>query len=420
MELLKEYNPYLEYRDGELFIEGVSLKELAQTFGTPLYVYSSNFIKERFEAYRKAFPDALICYAVKANFNPHLVKLLGELGAGADIVSGGELYLAKKAGIPPERIVYAGVGKTEKELTDAVDSEILMFNVESRQELDVLNEIAGKLGKKARIAIRVNPDVDPKTHPYIATGMQKSKFGVDIREAQKEYEYASKLENLEIVGIHCHIGSQILDISPYREAVEKVVSLYESLTQKGFDIKYLDIGGGLGIKYKPEDKEPAPQDLADLLKDLLENVKAKIILEPGRSIMGNAGILITQVQFLKDKGSKHFIIVDAGMNDLIRPSIYNAYHHIIPVETKERKKVVADIVGPICETGDFLALDREIEEVQRGEYLAVLSAGAYGFAMSSHYNMRPRAAEVLVENGSVKLIRKRENYDYIVEPSLDI
>jgi len=420
MELLKEYNPYIEYREGELFLEGVSLKELAETFGTPLYVYSASFIKDRFEKYKKAFPDALICYAVKANFNPFLVKLLGKLGAGADIVSGGELYLAKKAGIPPERIVYAGVGKTEKELTDAVDSEILMFNVESRQELDVLNEIAGRLGKKARIAVRVNPDVDPKTHPYIATGMQKSKFGVDIREAEKEYEYASKLENLEIVGIHCHIGSQILDISPYREAVEKVVNLYERLIQKGFEIKYLDIGGGLGIKYKPEDKEPTPQELAELLKDLLENVKAKLILEPGRSIMGNAGILLTQVQFLKDKGSKRFIIVDAGMNDLIRPSIYNAYHHIIPVQTRKRKKVIADIVGPICETGDFLALDREIEDVQRGEYLAVLSAGAYGFAMSSHYNMRPRAAEVLVEKGSVKLIRKRENYDYIVEPSLDI
>ncbi|RUM29459.1 MAG: diaminopimelate decarboxylase [Aquifex sp.] len=420
MELIKEYNPYLEYVNGELFIEGVSLKELARTFGTPLYVYSASFIKDRFEAYRKAFPDALICYAVKANFNPHLVRILGELGAGADIVSGGELYLARKAGIPPERIVYAGVGKTEKELTEAVNSEILMFNVESRQELDVLNEIAGRLGKKVKVAIRVNPDVDPKTHPYIATGMQKSKFGVDIREAEREYEYASKLKNLEVVGIHCHIGSQILDISPYREAVEKVVNLYEKLSQKGFEIKFLDIGGGLGIKYKPEDREPTPQDLADLLKDLLKNVNAKIILEPGRSITGNAGVLITQVQFLKDKGSKHFVIVDAGMNDLVRPSIYNAYHHIIPVERKADKKVIADIVGPICETGDFLALEREIEEVQRGNYLAVLSAGAYGFAMSSHYNMRPRAAEVLVEKGSVKLIRKRENYDYIVEPSWDI
>ena len=417
MELLKEYNPYLEYKNGELFLEGVSLKELAKEFGTPLYVYSASLIKDRFNAYKEAFPDALICYAVKANFNPHIVRLLGELGAGADIVSGGELYLALKAGIPADRIVYAGVGKTERELRDAIEADILMFNVESRQELEVLNELGKEYGKKVRIAIRVNPDVDPKTHPYIATGMRKSKFGVDIREAEKEYEDASRLENIEVVGIHCHIGSQILDISPYKEAVEKVVNLYDKLINKGIDIKYLDIGGGLGIKYKPEDREPTPKELAELLKPILSGVKAKLILEPGRSIMGNAGILLTQVQFLKDKGEKHFIIVDAGMNDLIRPAIYEAYHHIVPVKEENREKVKADIVGPICETGDFLALDREVQRMERGEYLAVLSAGAYGFAMSSHYNMRPRAAEVLIDNGEVKLIRKREDYDYIVAPS---
>ncbi|HIQ49121.1 MAG TPA: diaminopimelate decarboxylase [Aquifex aeolicus] len=418
MELLKEYNPYLEYRNEELFLEGVSLRELAKEYGTPLYVYSANYIKDRFNAYREAFPDALICYAVKANFNPHIVKYLAQLGAGADIVSGGELYLALKAGIPAEKIVYAGVGKTEKELTDAINAEILMFNVESRQEIEVLNEIAERLGKKVRIAIRVNPDVDPKTHPYIATGMQKSKFGIDIREAEKEYEYASKFKNIEIVGIHCHIGSQILDISPYREAIEKVVDLYEKLVSKGFDIKYLDIGGGLGIKYKPEDKEPKPVELADLIRPYIEKVKAKLILEPGRSILGNAGILITQVQFTKDKGNKHFIIVDAGMNDLVRPSIYNAYHHIVPAAVYERESVKADIVGPICETGDFLASDREIQKSVRGDYLVVLSVGAYGFAMASHYNMRPRASEIMVENGDIKLIRNRENYEYIIEPSL--
>ncbi len=417
MELLKEYNPYLEYRNGELFLEGVSLKSLAEEFGTPLYVYSASFIKDRFNVYREAFPDALICYAVKANFNPHIVKLLGELGAGADIVSGGELYLVLKAGVPADRIVYAGVGKTERELRDAIEADILMFNVESRQELEVLNELGKEYGKKVRVAIRVNPDVDPKTHPYIATGMRKSKFGIDIREAEKEYEYASRLENIEVVGIHCHIGSQILDISPYREAVEKVVNLYEKLINKGIEIRYLDIGGGLGIKYKPEDKEPSPKELAELLKPILSDVKAKLILEPGRSIMGNAGILLTQVQFLKDKGEKHFIIVDAGMNDLVRPAIYEAYHHIVPVREEGRQKVKADIVGPICETGDFLALDREIQRMERGEYLAVLSAGAYGFAMSSHYNMRPRAAEVLINEGNAKLIRKREDYDYIAAPS---
>ncbi|GAB6065562.1 diaminopimelate decarboxylase [Aquifex pyrophilus] len=414
MELIKEYNPYLEYKDGELHIEGVSFKELAKEFGTPLYVYSASYIRDRFNAYREAFPDALICYAIKANFNPRIAELLGKLGAGADIVSGGELYVALKAGISPDKIVYAGVGKTEKELTEAVKADILMFNVESKQEIEVLNDIGQRLGKKVRISVRVNPDVDPKTHPYIATGMQKSKFGIDIREAPEVYEYASKFKNIEIVGIHSHIGSQILDISPYREAVEKVVNLYEELTKRGFNIRYLDIGGGLGIKYRPEDKEPTPKDLRELIEPYISSVEAKLVLEPGRSITGNGGFLITQVQFTKDKGNKHFIIVDAGMNDLIRPAIYNAYHHIVPAVLKDRGSVKADIVGPICETGDFLALDREIQRSERGDYLVVFSAGAYGFAMSSHYNVRPRAAEVLVDNGKVSLIRRREDYDYII------
>ncbi len=418
METLKEYNPYLELKNGELYLEGVSFRELAREFGTPLYVYSASYIRDRFSAYREAFPDALICYAVKANFNPHIVRLLGELGAGADIVSGGELFVALKAGIDPKKIVYAGVGKTERELLDALKADILMFNVESRQELEVLNELAGRLGKKARVAIRVNPDVDPKTHPYIATGMKKSKFGIDIKEAEREYEYASSLENLEVVGIHCHIGSQILDISPYREAVEKVVGLYERLKNKGIEIRFLDIGGGLGIKYRPEDREPSPRELADLLRPVLGGVEAKLILEPGRSVTGNAGFLVTEVQFVKEKGEKTFFMVDAGMNDLVRPAIYEAYHHILPALSRGREEVVADIVGPICETGDFLALDRKIERAERGDLFVVFSAGAYGFAMSSHYNMRPRAAEVLVDRGSVKIIRKRESYDYIVSLSV--
>ncbi len=418
METLKEYNPYLELKNGELYLEGVSFRELAREFGTPLYVYSASYIRDRFSAYREAFPDALICYAVKANFNPHIVRLLGELGAGADIVSGGELFVALKAGIDPKKIVYAGVGKTERELLDALKADILMFNVESRQELEVLNELAGRLGKKARVAIRVNPDVDPKTHPYIATGMKKSKFGIDIKEAEREYEYASSLGNLEVVGIHCHIGSQILDISPYREAVEKVVGLYERLKNKGIEIRFLDIGGGLGIKYRPEDREPSPRELADLLRPVLGGVEAKLILEPGRSVTGNGGFLVTEVQFVKEKGEKTFFMVDAGMNDLVRPAIYEAYHHILPALSRGREEVVADIVGPICETGDFLALDRKIERAERGDLFVVFSAGAYGFAMSSHYNMRPRAAEVLVDRGSVKIIRKRESYDYIVSLSV--
>ena len=412
--LLKEYNPYLEYKDGELHLEGVSLKNLAKEYGTPLYVYSASYIRDRVRAYRRAFPKALICYAVKANFNPSIIALAKEEGAGADVVSGGELYLALKAGVDPSKIVYAGVGKTVQEIEFAVKQDILMFNVESSMELDVLNDVGQSLGKKVRIAIRVNPDVDPKTHPYISTGMKKSKFGIDIKQAKKEYEYARKLKNLEIVGIHCHIGSQILDVSPYIEAVEKVVELYWDLSKSGFDIKYLDLGGGLGIKYQPDQANPEPEDLAHAIMPSLKDVKAQIILEPGRSIVGNGGILITQVQFLKDKGHKHFVIVDAGMNDLIRPAIYSAYHHIVPVVERNSKYIKTDVVGPICETGDFLALDREIPYVERGDYLAVLSAGAYGFAMSSQYNARPRACEVLVEKGSVKVIRKRETYEDII------
>ena len=416
-ELLKEFNPYIEVKDSQIFLEGVPLKELAQEFGTPLYVYSASYIRDRIRAYREAFPGALVCYAVKANFNPEIVRVAGEEGAGADIVSGGELLAALKGSIDPSKIVYAGVGKTVPELELAIEKEILMFNVESRDELYVLDEIAGKLGKKARIAIRVNPDVDPKTHPYISTGMKKSKFGVDFETAREEYRLARELKNLEVVGIHCHIGSQLLDVSPYREAVQKVVGLYRELTDEGFEIRYLDIGGGLGIKYRPEDREPTPEDLAREVLPLLEGVDAQLILEPGRSITGNAGLLIAQVQFLKDKEIKHFIIVDAGMNDLVRPAIYDAYHHVVPVESRGRDHIIADIVGPICETGDFLAKDRRIEWLERGDYIAVLSAGAYGFSMASHYNVRPRPAEVIVERGSYRLIRPRESYDYIFNTS---
>ncbi|MFN3599404.1 MAG: diaminopimelate decarboxylase [Aquificaceae bacterium] len=415
--MLGKYNPYLEYKNNELYLEGVSLKALAEEFGTPLYVYSGSYIRDRLRAYKIAFPSALICYAVKANFNPYIVALVKEEGAGADIVSGGELFACLKAGMDPSKIVYAGVGKTLKELEYAIESDILMFNVESFMELDVLNEIAERLKKKARIAIRVNPDVDPKTHPYISTGMKKSKFGVDIRTAKKEYEYAGRLKNLEVVGIHCHIGSQILDVSPYIEASQKVVELYYELLKMGFYIQYLDLGGGLGIKYKPDQSNPEPIDLAEAIESVIKDVKAQLILEPGRSVVGNGGILLTQVQFVKEKGHKHFLIVDAGMNDLVRPAMYEAYHHIVPLEKKERSYIKTDVVGPVCETGDFLALDRELPLVERGEYLAVLSAGAYGFAMSSHYNLRPRACEILVEKGSYRVIREREDYEYILLPS---
>ncbi|ADC89462.1 diaminopimelate decarboxylase [Thermocrinis albus DSM 14484] len=415
--MVKEYNPYLEYVKDELFLEGVSLRELAEKYGTPLYVYSASYIRDRLREYRESFPGALICYAVKANFNPHIVSLMAGEGAGADIVSGGELYVALMAGVNPSRIVYAGVGKTVKELVEAIKADILMFNVESRMELEILNQLGEQLGKKVRISIRVNPHVDPKTHPYIATGMKKSKFGIDIDRAEEEYRYALSMKNIQVVGVHCHIGSQILDTSPYVEAVSKVVDLYRSLEDQGIELQYLDIGGGLGIKYKPEDRALTPMELSSALSPILQKVKATVVLEPGRSLVGNAGVLITQVQFVKDKGEKHFVIVDAGMNDLIRPAIYDAYHHILPVVKRGRPSIVTDVVGPICETGDFLAKDRQLEEVGRGDYLAVLSAGAYGFAMSSHYNVRPRACEVLVDRGYVRVIREREDYQYILSKS---
>jgi diaminopimelate decarboxylase len=412
--MLKDYNKYLDYKEDKLFLENVDLEELAKEFGTPLYVYSASYIKDKAKAYKEAFEDTDFHYALKANGNLSIVKLLKNEGFGADIVSGGELRKAIKAGIEPSQIVYAGVGKTIQELRAAVEAEIKMFNVESSMELDILNDIAKNLGKKANVAIRVNPDVDPKTHPYISTGMKKSKFGVDIKTAYKEYQYAKSLKHLNVIGIHCHIGSQLLDVSPYIEASEKVRELYDKLVKDGFDIKYIDMGGGLGIKYKPEEQEPHPKDLKEALYPAFKDIKARLCLEPGRSMVGNAGILITEVQFLKDKGHKHFVIVDAGMNDLIRPSIYGAYHHIVPTHNKYKEDFIkTDIVGPICETGDFLAQDREIHKVDRGDYLAVLSAGAYGFSMSSHYNIRPRSAEVLVENGKYRLIRSRETYDYI-------
>jgi diaminopimelate decarboxylase len=413
-DTLRDFNPYLSVKGGELYLEGVSVKDLARRFGTPLYVYSASYIRDRIREYYRAFPGSLVCYAVKANFNPEIIRVAGEEGAGADIVSGGELVCALRAGIDPSRVVYAGVGKTSEELELAVSKDILMFNVESEEELYVINEVAGRLGKKARVAIRVNPDVDPKTHPYIATGLKKSKFGVDIELAPAQFKKARDLKNLEVVGIHCHIGSQILDVTPYGEAVRKVVELYKDLLRDGFEISFLDIGGGLGIKYRPEDTEPTPEDLARVVRPHLEGVDATLVLEPGRSVVGNAGLLITEVLFVKDKGHKHFIIVDAGMNDLIRPSIYDAYHHIVPVAVEGGDHVIADIVGPICETGDFLARDRRVPNLRRGDLIAVLSAGAYGFSMASHYNVRPRPAEVLVEKGEVKLIRRRETYEYIL------
>ena len=416
----ESFNSYFRYKGNQLFCEDIPAKDIAAKYGTPVYIYSKKAIEDKIKQYKEAFSGypTQICYAAKANSNLSILKIFNKHGLGLDIVSGGELYRGLKAGFSPDRIVYAGVGKTDNELIQAIDAVILSFNIESLMELDVLNELAGKLGKKANVSIRINPDVDPKTHPYISTGMKKSKFGIDMEDAEKAFLKADKLPNLNLVGIHCHIGSQIMDVSPYKEAVEKTVELVLKLQKIGINLKHIDIGGGLGIKYKPEDNPPHPRELAEAVIPAVRETGLKLLIEPGRSLIGEAGILVSQVLFLKDKGDKHFIIIDAGMNDLLRPAMYNAYHHIISVE-KKKEKLVADIVGPICETGDFFALDREIDDVQRGDFLAVMSAGAYGFSMASNYNTRPRAAEVLVDGNRAYLIRERETYDYIVQPELD-
>jgi diaminopimelate decarboxylase len=402
---------FFKYHRKELFAEDVAVKALAEKYGTPLYVYSYNTLLRHFRAYSDAFNDYphIICFALKANPNISILRLFAKYGGGADIVSGGELYKALKAGIPSQKIVYAGVGKTEKEIRLSLRSKILMFNVESEDELREINRIAGIMRRKAPVALRINPDIDPETHPYIATGLKRHKFGIPIEDAVEHYRIASSLKNIKVIGIHKHIGSQITKVSPFVDALRSILLLMDKLNAEGLSIQYLDIGGGLGISYKDEEP-PVPEDLARNLIPLLKGRKLTLIVEPGRSIVGNAGILVTRVLYLKKGEEKEFAIVDAGMNDLIRPSLYSAYHRILPVIRKQRSAVLYDVVGPICESGDFLAKERELKEVKRGEYLAVMGAGAYGFSMSSNYNCRPKAAEVMVKDREHFLIRERETY----------
>ena len=404
-----------KYRANELYAEDVPVKKLAEKYGTPLYVYSYNTLLRHFKAYDDAFNGYphIICFAVKANPNTSVISLFAKQGGGADIVSGGELYVALKAGISPKKIVYAGVGKTADEIRFALKSKILMFNVESENELKEIDRVAGMMKTKATIALRINPDIDPGTHPYITTGMKKHKFGIPIEAALEYYRIASKLKNINVVGVHKHIGSQITKIAPFVDALKRILILIDKLNEQGTEIKYLDIGGGLGISYKDEEP-PVPKDLANKLIPLLEGRKLTLIMEPGRSIVGNAGILVTKTLYLKEGEDKEFVIVDAGMNDLIRPSLYDAYHRIEPVVKNKRETVLSDVVGPICESGDFLARGRELNRVKQGEYLAAMSAGAYGFSMSSNYNSRPRAAEVMVKGKEHFLIRKRETYEDLV------
>ncbi len=406
-----------EYHEGELYCEKVPVSRIAKEVGTPCYVYSHATLLRHFRVYDGAFKNIphVLAFAMKANSNLAILRLMAKEGSGVDIVSGGELFRALKAGVPPSKIVFAGVGKNADEIRDALKADILMFNVESSAELRAIDEVAAGMGRTARVALRINPDIDPKTHPYISTGLKKSKFGIAADRALEEFKLASSLAHIEVVGVHKHIGSQLTEVTPFVEALKKVLKLVEGLKTAGIDIQYINIGGGLGITYADE-TPPRPQDLADAISPLVRDMKVTLIMEPGRVIVGNAGILVTKVLYTKEGEAKRFMIVDAAMNDLIRPSLYGAYHEIRPLQqaATHGHKHTVDIVGPVCESGDFLAKDRPMPDAKPGDLLAVMSAGAYGFVMSSNYNSRPRVPEVLVKDGAMHVIRARESYEDLV------
>ncbi|RLJ67939.1 diaminopimelate decarboxylase [Sulfurisoma sediminicola] len=395
---------------GQLHVEEASLAEIARQFGTPCYVYSRAALTAAYDGYRAALAgrDALICYAVKANSNLAILNVFARLGAGFDIVSGGELARVIKAGGDPAKVVFSGVGKSRHEMRAALEAGILCFNVESASELETLNEIAGSLGKRAPVSLRVNPNVDPKTHPYISTGLKTAKFGIPFAEALPLYRRARELPHLAVHGIDCHIGSQLLDPAPAAEAAAKILGLVDALAAEGIALSHIDVGGGMGIRYRDEAAPAATDYLAPLLKVLTGRTE-RLLFEPGRSLVGNAGLLLTRVEVLKHGEEKNFAVVDAAMNDLARPALYDAWHDMVKVgagSTANGQKRY-EIVGPICESGDFLGHDRDLD-LAEGDLLAILSAGAYGMAMSSNYNTRPRAAEVLVDGATAHLVRRRE------------
>ncbi|MDL1872121.1 diaminopimelate decarboxylase [Deltaproteobacteria bacterium PRO3] len=406
---------HFEYKNKILHAEQVPVPKIAKAVGTPVYVYSHATLTRHFKVFDEAFADIphLICYSMKCNSNLAILRTFAGLGGGIDIVSQGELFRALKAGCDPRKIVFSGVGKTEEEIAFALKKKILMFNVESEQELAAIDRVARKLKKRAPVSLRVNPDIDPKTHPYITTGMKKSKFGIQYEDALEIYRQARAMKGIEVVGVDCHIGSQLTEVQPFIDALRKVVELIRRLQELKLDIRYLDLGGGLGIRYDAE-TPPSPAEYAAAIKRELAGLDLTLIFEPGRVLMGNAGILVTKLLYTKDRDNKKFYIVDAAMNDLIRPAFYDSYHEILPVQQKARGKTVVDVVGPICESGDFLATDRELPEYEPGELMAVMSAGAYGFSMASNYNTRPRACEVLVKGNKFYVIRKRESYADLV------
>ena len=408
---------HFKYRQNELYCEDVPVGKIAAEIGTPFYLYSHSTLTRHFKVFNEAFEgiERLVCFSAKANTNLAVLRLFATLGCGLDIVSGGELYRGLQAGFAPDRIVYSGVGKRVDEIDYALESKILMFNLESLDELKLINERAGSLNRRAPVAIRVNPNVDPKTHPYIATGLKKNKFGIDTEAAIEGYQMACALKNIEVIGIDCHIGSQITEVGPFEEALKSIKTLLQHLkAELGIHIGYIDMGGGLGITYADE-TPPSLKEYAKAFLTNLDGMDLRLILEPGRVLVGNAGILVTSVLYKKSGSGKNFIIVDAGMNDLLRPTLYKAFHAIEPVVRSETSFTVADVVGPICESGDFLAVDRSLADVKAGDLLAVMSTGAYGFVMSSNYCSRTRVAEVMVKNSRYEIVKQRETYQDLVK-----
>ena len=406
---------HFQYKGNELFAEEVAVKDIVASVGSPVYIYSHATLERHYTAMDEAFAPVphTICYSMKANSNLAVLKTFFNLGGGVDIVSGGELYRALAAGVDPKKVVYSGVGKKDDEIEYALNSNILLFNVESEEELDRIDQVAGRLGKKAGIAIRVNPDVDPETHPYITTGLKKAKFGINIERSLEQYKRAARMTNLDVIGVDCHIGSQLTKVSPFIDTVKKLKRLIEGLKESGIAIKYFDLGGGLGITYSDE-APPLPAEYGAAIVAETKDLGLHLLFEPGRNLVGNAGIMVAKCLYTKKGDEKNFVIVDAAMNDLARPSLYGSYHGVQAVNKDQQGTVVADIVGPICESGDFLAKDREMPAFKQGDLIAFMSAGAYGFTMSSNYNSRPRAAEVMVKGNSFFVVREREKVEELI------
>ncbi|MEI7436264.1 MAG: diaminopimelate decarboxylase [bacterium] len=417
---MSERSAFFQERNGQLCAEDVPVQELAARYGTPLYVYSRGYMQTQYRALAQALAPAqpLICYSAKANTNRAVLRTFLEEGAGLDIVSGGELFRAMRAGADPEKIVFAGVGKTHEEIDAALHEGVLFFTVESEPEVRRISDCAARMGTTGRIAFRINPDVDPHTHTYISTGKRENKFGLDLDRAEQAYALAATLPNIEISGLHLHIGSQLLSSAPYGEALDKVAALCGRLQARYPTFRYLDIGGGLGISYRTGETALAPEDFAAVVLPRVARLGLKLVVEPGRSLVGNGGILVCRVQYVKESYDKQFVIVDAAMNDLIRPSLYHAHHEVRAVRATAGT-LHGDLVGPVCESGDFLAQDRDLPDVGEGGLLAIMSAGAYGYAMSSNYNSRRRPAEVLVDGASHLLVRRRETWEDVVRHETD-